>query len=321
MPLTQVSPGLLDSNAATLSFKNRIINPFFQIDQRNSGAAHNVSTSPAYGTDRWLMQSAGATGTAQQSGWPAGFGFISGLALTGASGVTNLTASQRIERNNCADLAGTTANISISAYSATATTLSWALYYPTANDNYSGLTLITTGSWTITSTANRYSATVAIPAAATTGLQLTISTGALAAGQTTFITGVQLAPGNQPSEIERRPFGNELAMCQRYYYQTWGFGSFTNIGGGYAGQVLPSANNATSYGTGIFPTAMRAAPTVTLYDSLGSSGNVSQPAIANGLAATAGNISMSGFLNVTKSSTTFTVGTPVICQFVASIEL
>ena len=251
MPLTQVSPGLLDSNAATLSFKNRIINPFFQIDQRNSGAAHNVSTTAAYGTDRWLMQSAGATGTAQQSGWPAGFGFNSGLALTGASGVTNLTASQRIERNNCVDLAGTTVNISISAYSATATTLSWAMYYPTANDNYSGLTLITTGSWTINSTSNRYSATVAIPAAATTGLQLTISTGALAAGQTTFITGVQLAPGNQPSAVERRPYGTELALCQRYY----------ELVSQFVGKATSSTN---AEGTITFMVQKRAAPSLSV---------------------------------------------------------
>jgi len=66
---------------------------------------------------------------------------------------------------------------------------------------------------------------------------------------------------------------------------------------------------------------MRAAPTITLYDSLGASGNVSQPAIANGLAATAGSISIGGFNNITKNSTTFTVGTPVTCQFTASIEL
>lgn len=267
MPLTQVSPGLLDSNASTLSFKNRLINPAFQIDQRFAGAAHNVSTTAAYGVDRWLMQSAGATGTGQQSGWPSGQGFVTGLALTGASGVTNLTASQRIERANCADLAGTTANISINAYSATATTLSWALYYPTANDNYSGLTLITTGSWTINSTPTRYAAAVSIPSAATTGLQLTISTGALAAGQTTFITGAQLAPGAQPSDFERRAFAAELFLCERYFRKSYDLntavGTATRLG--YLNWNWQTLSN---FGTVpiIFGQRMRAAPTMTNYN-------------------------------------------------------
>jgi hypothetical protein len=140
-------------------------------------------------------------------------------------------------------------------------------------------------------------------------------------GATFYITGVQLEKGSTATSFDYRPYGTELALCQRYYFQTWGSGAFTNIGAGYVGQVLPAANNATSYGSSTFSVSMRAAPTVTTYDSTGSSGNVSQPAIANGLAATAGNISIYGFYSVSKTTTTFTVGTPVIGQFIASIEL
>ena len=167
----------------------------------------------------------------------------------------------------------------------------------------------TAGAWT--TTVNR--------AFSATGATSVVGTN----GATFYLTGVQLEVGTQATTFTTAggSYGAELALCQRYYYQTWGFGTFTNVGGGNVCHVLPSPNNATSNGASSFPVFMRAAPTITLYDSLGASGNVSQPAIANGLAATAGSISIGGFNNITKNSTTFTVGTPVTCQFTASIEL
>jgi len=167
----------------------------------------------------------------------------------------------------------------------------------------------TAGAWT--TTVNR--------AFSATGATSVVGTN----GATFYLTGVQLEVGTQATTFTTAggSYGAELALCQRYYYQTWGFGTFTNVGGGNVCHVLPSPNNASSNGASSFPVFMRAAPTITLYDSLGASGNVSQPAIANGLAATAGSISIGGFNNITKNSTTFTVGTPVTCQFTASIEL
>jgi hypothetical protein len=204
-------------DGGSLSSRNKLINGDFRVDQRNAGASHTVTTTAAYGVDRWLMQTAGASGSAQQSAWPAGFGFQTGLALTGAAGVTNHTASQRIERQNMADLVGGPATLSIRAYSASITTLSWEVYRANANDNFSGLTSIASGSWTISGTSNTYQAVIDIPAAASTGLQVTIRSGALGAGQTLFITGAQLEAGRVATPFEVRPYGTELALCQRYY--------------------------------------------------------------------------------------------------------
>ena len=48
MALTQVNPGLLDSNAQYTGFKNRLINSAMVIDQRNAGASVTQTTAILY---------------------------------------------------------------------------------------------------------------------------------------------------------------------------------------------------------------------------------------------------------------------------------
>ena len=75
-----------------------------------------------------------------------------------------------------------------------------------------------------------------------------------------FITGVQLEVGSVATDFEHRSFGQELALCYRYYEQY----DFTNFS--YEA-IMPSHNTNTSGGTlGVFPwrAEKRATPTVTL---------------------------------------------------------
>ena len=68
------------------------------------------------------------------------------------------------------------------------------------------------------------------------------------------ITGVQLEVGSQATPFEHRSFGEELALCQRYYFRitpsTHGFYGVGNIDGGSQGQIIVN-----------FPTEMRVKPT------------------------------------------------------------
>jgi hypothetical protein len=344
-----------------VTFRNRLINSAMVIDQRNAGVSVTVGTGNTYILDRYKATATQASKfTVQQNAGsvtpPTGFSYYSGATSSSAYAVISsdhFEYGQNIEGYNVADLAWGTASASAITISFwvrssltgtfggvvqnSAQTRSYPFSYTISTANtweYETITIAgdTSGTWLTTNgigmrltfslgAGSTYSTTANAWAAGEyyqpTGATSVVGT----SGATFYITGVQLEAGTTASPFEYRQYGTELALCQRYYFQTWGFGSFANNGAGYVGQVLPAANNATSYGSSTFSVSMRAAPTVTTYDSTGSSGNVSQPAIANGIAATAGSISISGFTAVTKTTTTFTVGTPVICQYIASIEL
>jgi hypothetical protein len=69
-----------------------------------------------------------------------------------------------------------------------------------------------------------------------------------------YITGVQLEAGDTATPFEHRSYGQELALCQRYYAKSGGINSHaTDYNGSlYLGDVR-------------FKTTMRAAPTVTIF--------------------------------------------------------
>jgi hypothetical protein len=233
--------------------RNRIINGGMAIDQRNAGASQSLSPGVKYTVDRWLVSATGATVTGQQvQGASAG---QYRYRITGAAGVTEIVFAQRIESINSADLAGKTVTLSVDIANSALSTVTWYLQYPTSvTDNFSTITNIATGTWTVTSTVTRYSTQVSVPAAAVTGLQVALVVGAQTSGTWT-IGDVQLEQGTVATPFERRSYGQELSLCQRYYEEV-GTISTTNvfgIDGGSARSELIS-----------FTVDKRAVPTITL---------------------------------------------------------
>ena len=257
----------------TFGFKNRIINGGMNTDQRNAAASQTFTAAGAlaYSVDRWYGYCTGANVTGQQvAGATTPTVTQNRYRFTGAASVTAVGFGQRIEQKNSYDLAGSTCTLSADlGISATLTTVTWTAYYATTTaDTFGSLasptvTSIATGTFTVGAAVANFSANISIPAAATTGIQILFTVGALTAGLTWTIGNVQLEKGSTATSFDFRDYGRELMMCQRYYRKTAttsnSFGEGTiygyNTSGSTSGFVFP------------FPVTMRAEPTSTAYGS------------------------------------------------------
>jgi len=277
-------------------FKNRIINGAMVIDQRNAGAAVTLS-SDLYVIDRFACRAmTSLTSTAQQSSTaPTGFSksllYTVGTGATAAVGDRN-TIAQAIEGFNIADLGwgaagAATVTLSFWVRSSVTGTFGGALAngtlarsYPftytisVANTfEYKTITVAgdTSGTWATTNSAGIYvwfdmgcGATYLGTAGAWAGADYRGATGdtklVATTGATLYITGVQLEKGSTVTSFDYRPYGTELALCQRYYYQYSSTGLSDNVY--LKSPYVSSFPNSSASLAMYFPTTMRAAPTM-----------------------------------------------------------
>ena len=145
------------------------------------------------------------------------------------------------------------------------------------------------------------------------------------AGATMYVTGVQLEKGSAASAFENRMYGQELALCQRYYEKS--YDQATVPGTSTSTGMLINRGTAQAGGTfgGNIPFKVekRAASTVTLYTSAGASGSW-QYAIS-GTSSTVGmtavDIASSGCRLNSSSNITAFQACETNGHFVASAEL
>lgn len=216
--------------------RNRIINGHMAVDQRNGGNAQTFTAAAAllYGIDRWYGYCTGANVTGQRvQGASVGQFYY---RFTGAASVTGIGFGQRIEQLNSADLAGKNAVLSVSLANSVLTTVTWTAYYANTANTFGTLasptrTSIATGTFTVNSTVTRYSTQLSIPAAATTGIEIVFSVGAQTSGTWT-IGDVQLEAGTFATPFERRSYGAELVLCQRYFECSEGIETVITVGNG-----------------------------------------------------------------------------------------
>jgi hypothetical protein len=223
--LTTASSGIQFSDssiqtaaASPFGLKNRIINGAMQVWQRGTSFTFS-SSGYAYCADRWA--SAFQNGTYSQStDVPTNNAARFSLNITTGSGAYN-AFRQRIESYNSQDLSGQTVTISFwaKAISGGSQNLVVGLTYPSAQDNWTSSTTIqeNTVSSSVSSSWTQYTTTFTnLPSNVTNGLELYISLGSTSSAQIRY-TLVQLEIGTSSTPFERRLYGQELALCQRYY--------------------------------------------------------------------------------------------------------
>jgi hypothetical protein len=101
-------------------------------------------------------------------------------------------------------------------------------------------------------------------AGAWAGFGLMSATGAVSVigtlNATWYITGVQLEVGSVATPFERRPYGTELSLCQRYFAKMQNDGTGNNVSLGVGTQT--DATNA--FINVKYPVTMRSEPTATI---------------------------------------------------------
>lgn len=247
------------------SVGNRLINGSMAIDQRNEGAAQTLTAGAAlaYTVDRWYAYCTGANVTGQrvQGATPGRFRY----QFTGAASVTAIGFGQRIEQLNSADLAGTTATLSVDLANSLLTSVTWTAYYANTANTFGTLasptrTQIATGTFTVNSTVTRYSAQIAIPIEAVTGIEIVFSVGAQTSG-TWVIGDVQLESGVIATPFSFRQLGIERNLCWRYCI-TWRIPVASTQVGGFIG-LGAQVHTTASWFMIPMPVPLRAIPTAT----------------------------------------------------------
>jgi hypothetical protein len=337
-----------------MGFRNRIINGAMVINQRGFSGAITDTSNTTYTVDRWYAYGSAASKftVAQSSTAPTGFN--NSLLATSSSAYTVGAAElfilgQSIEGFNTADLGWGTASaktvtLSFQVYSSLTGTFGGAILNSAQTRNYPfTYTISSANTWTQISitiagdtsgtwigatngvglkiywglgVGSTYSGT----AGAWTGSLIFSATGATSvvgtSGATFYITGVQLEKGSTATSFDYRPYGTELALCQRYFYKT-----FAQDVAPANGLALSTESTVAMYTTTngqamyyTYSATMRTTPTITFYRSLSRGVTDGQWAVYNGSVWTSATTQTTGV-----SSVGFTpvVTTGTLTQFAA----
>jgi hypothetical protein len=329
--LFKIDAGLDEVQVANLNggqlagTRNRIINGDFSVAQRGTSFVSAANNDDAYTLDRWYILSDGNDAidvTQEASTVPTNQKYA--IALDVETVNKKFGIAQIIENVNCVGLTGGNVTLSfkakvssttkldnvkaaIVAWSGTADTVTsdiisaWGAEgtNPTliANATYEN----TPANLNVTTSYATYSLSANIDTASTSNIIVFIWSDVTdtTAGDFLYITDVQLEPGTVATPFERRSYGQELALCQRYYESL----PPVSVQFPWASATQVVATNVA------FKATKRAPPSVNLTGVAGSTGTATLTSTTADLAG-----SLFGFSGNAQNYLTYTGGS-------ASIEL
>jgi hypothetical protein len=345
----------------SMGFRNRILNGGMVIDQRNAGASISV-TATGFPVDRFYINANASGVISGQRSTVAPAGFTNSLLMTVTTPRGTIAANdvygvrQTIEGFNTADFmwgsasaqtvtlsfwvrSSITGTYTVSLFNAAFNRSYVATYTVNAANTFEYKTIVipgdTTGTW---ATDNSGSINVFWDVGSGSDFQATANTWLAAGdlrtsgsanwistnGATFYITGVQLEAGSVASPFERRDYGRELMMCQRYFCMTFSQGTAPASNAGQGGALLTLNGSGTGVSVGLlatwfFPVEMRTGPSVvTTYNpsAAGSSWFLNTGGTVAAATANPGTRGVTVFNNATSTS-----GTNAAIHVTASAEL
>jgi hypothetical protein len=298
--------GEVSTNGQVSGRRNMIINGAMNVAQRSASVTGIGAAAGYFTLDRFklnLASTAGRLTMTQTADGPSGFANCLKLDCTTAdtsiAAGENMILQQKFEGQDVQQLKKGTSDaekITVSFYAKQNEERDIVLaLYDSESDRYIGKVVTigtdwtrhtvtfdgdTTGAitddnasrfelwwWLHSGTTFTSSALTTTWAASTSGSNLAAGTESFFAStnNTFFITGVQMEVGSVATPFEHRSVGEELALCQRYYFE-----SISKTFGGHAPETSRVLVDS------LFPTQMRATPTLTAIGQDGTTGKCSR---------------------------------------------
>lgn len=312
--VAQVNGSDVWSASSSFGFKNRIINGGMVIAQRGTSASPTSGgyfTVDRWRFGQASSYAASLTPTISQSS-VAPSGFANSFLYTNGTGAAPtspqlIAFDQYIEGLNCADLefgSASAATVTVSFWVRASVTGTYAVSLANSDINRSYVATYTinaantweqksvtiagdtSGTWLKTNgigiavrfavgggsgvqtTAGAWQAGNFFTTSACTNLTAT-------SGATFYITGVQLERGSTATSFDFRPYGTELALCQRYYWKTFPIATAPAQNIGRVGSMIGLGVGGVLNAVANFPVTMRATPTITTFNTSAANTNFS----------------------------------------------
>ena len=257
--------------------KNILINGGFDVWQRGTSFSH--SSGKNFICDRWWVNPSSVVGTqTRQAAGVDGFNYALRVQRTsGQSGTGLIYLQTEMESADSMQFRGK--KLTLSFYAKKGANFSQSNSQITSNvvtgtgtdqsliSGFTGGANVLSQNNTLTTSWQKFTHTTSSVLASNVNqiaVQFTHSpAGTAGADDYYYITGVQLEVGDTATDFEHRSYGEELALCQRYYYAWTSSGLSDNhylqSPYGYRGSSPPNATGAAHHE---FPTTMRTNPTV-----------------------------------------------------------